>query len=103
MDEVDIQIEDILAPPRSDVSFADIVSQKEIPPKKTGFVKDKTTWNAWLDKIDFGLYPNVIVVMTSNKSPQEITSDDSILRKGRVHVMLNVDDVKASLGVNTKS
>ena len=25
------------------------------------------TWNAFLDKIDYGLFPNLILVMTSNQ------------------------------------
>lgn len=49
-------------------------------------VKDKTTWNSFLDDIDLGLYPWLIVVMTSNKSPEWVEKelDPSYIRPGRV-------------------
>ncbi len=49
-------------------------------------VSDKTSWNAMLDSIDNGKYPNLILVMTSNKSIGEISElDPAYLRPGRVH------------------
>ena len=35
-------------------------------------VYNKTTWNIFLDNIDFGHYPNLILIMCSNKTPKEI-------------------------------
>jgi hypothetical protein len=51
-------------------------------------VRDKCGWNKLFSKIERGLFPNLIIVMTSNKSPEQITkimdNDTSYLRKGRV-------------------
>ena len=59
-------------------------------------VYNKTTWNIFLDNIDFGHYPNLILIMCSNKTPKEINElDTSYLRTNRVHYMkevVNKDD-----------
>jgi len=48
-------------------------------------VRNKTTWNSMLDKIDYGIYPYVIMILCSNKTPKEIDSlDSSYLRPGRI-------------------
>ncbi len=48
-------------------------------------ITDKSSWNRFLDNFDRGLYPFVILLMTSNKSFDFINSlDSSYLRKGRV-------------------
>jgi len=48
-------------------------------------ITDKSSWNRFLDNFDRGLYPFVILLMTSNKSLDFINSlDSSYLRKGRV-------------------
>ena len=51
-------------------------------------VRDKVGWNKLFSKIERGLFPNLIIVMTSNKSPEEIKkdvgNDPSLLRLGRV-------------------
>lgn len=48
-------------------------------------VRNKVTWNQLLDRIQIGMYPNVIMVLTSNKTPQFINElDPSYIRKGRV-------------------
>jgi hypothetical protein len=63
---------------------------KQIPNNETvqTSVRDKMGWNKLFSKIERGLYPNLIIVMTSNKSPEEIIlalgNDRSILRKGRI-------------------
>jgi hypothetical protein len=63
---------------------------KQIPNNETvqTSVRDKMGWNKLFSKIERGLYPNLIIVMTSNKSPEEITvalgNDRSFLRKGRI-------------------
>jgi hypothetical protein len=47
-------------------------------------VKDKSSWSSFLDDMFF--YQNVILIMTSNKSKNEIDKmDPAYLRKGRVH------------------
>ena len=59
-------------------------------------VFNKNTWNTFLDNIDFGHYPNLILIMCSNKTPKEINElDTSYLRKNRVHYIkevINKDD-----------
>lgn len=51
-------------------------------------VRNKTQWNALLDKIQMGCYPNVVVVMCSNTSRKDIDTrmDPSLLRDGRVNL-----------------
>lgn len=49
---------------------------------------DKTSYNNFMDKIEFGLYPNVILIMNSNKSKRMIDRMDSTyLRNGRINVI----------------
>jgi len=48
-------------------------------------IQDKTGWNRFLDNFQRGLFPYLILLMTSNRSPEFISSlDPSYLRKGRV-------------------
>ena len=57
-------------------------------------VRNKTGWNNLLDKIQLGLYPNIILLLTSNIPIRKIneTLDESYLRQGRM-------DIIASLGI----
>lgn len=54
-------------------------------------VQDKSGWNKMLDDIQLGLYPNLIVIMTSN-SPMHFFNklDPSYLRKGRVDLIFEL-------------
>jgi hypothetical protein len=55
-------------------------------------VSDKTGWNQMLDEFAIGMYPNVILVLTSNKNPEFIrTIDPSYIREGRVDLTFNVE------------
>jgi len=55
-------------------------------------VRCKTTWNTWLDKIDRGFYPFVIMIMTSNKSIQWFDEiDRSYMREGRVQLKMVIE------------
>lgn len=48
-------------------------------------VSDKTGWNQMLDEIQLGIYPHLILLITSNKDPEFIRSlDPSYIREGRV-------------------
>lgn len=50
-------------------------------------IYDKKTWNGFLDSINEGLLPNVILIMISNKPPSFIDEmDPSYLRPGRIHL-----------------
>tara|TARA_Y100001970_G_scaffold293692_1_gene442401 strand:- start:3845 stop:4732 length:888 start_codon:yes stop_codon:yes gene_type:complete len=49
--------------------------------------RDKMTWNGFLDKIDYGLFPNLILILTSNTSKKDIDKlDQSYLREGRINI-----------------
>lgn len=50
-------------------------------------VKDKTTWNKFLDKFEYGLYPYVILILCSNNSIDKMNQlDKSYLRNGRINI-----------------
>jgi len=77
-DEVDIMIENI--------------HKKQIHPHKNlkREIHDKITWNNFLDKLNYKLYPHMILVLISNKSKQHIDSlDKSFLREGRIDIYEN--------------
>jgi len=51
-------------------------------------IANKTGWNKMFDEIDLGLYPNLIIVMTSNKNPDFINAlDTCYIRSGRTNVI----------------
>jgi hypothetical protein len=55
-------------------------------------VRDKGTWNTFMDKIDRGMFPHLIMVLTSNKSPEFINGlDPSYIRKGRVDLICHIE------------
>jgi len=61
-------------------------------------IHNKTSWNHFFDTIQRGLYPNMIVVLTSNKPPSFINElDPSYVREGRVDLTfeLNNDECPA--------
>ena len=84
LDEVDIMI--------NAIHNQNIIPHKNIARE----VYNKTTWNIFLDNIDFGHSPQLILIMCSNKTPKEINQlDTSYMRKNRVHYMkevINKDD-----------
>jgi hypothetical protein len=50
-------------------------------------IKNKTDWNCFLDKFDRGMYPGVILLMTTNQTPEYFDEmDPSYLRKNRVDI-----------------
>ena len=75
-DEVDIMISEI----HNNVNTEHKKYNKEI--------HDKTSWNSFMDKIEYGMFPYVIILMTSNKIRKDINKYDiSYLRDGRVNVV----------------
>jgi hypothetical protein len=61
-------------------------------------VKNKTDWNNFLDRIDYGQYPNVVLIMTTNKPRQWFDDlDPAYMREGRVHLHIDIDSVAAEL------
>jgi len=81
MDECDTLIDNI--------HNKNVVLHKDIPTS----VMDKQSFNSFLDQIDIGLYYNMILLLISNKSREEIHkkyNDWSYLRDGRVHYCVEV-------------
>ena len=77
LDEIDVMLENI--------HEKKIIRHKKHPVS----VYDKNTWNFFLDQFDYNVWRNVIIVMCSNKSLEEINKmDPAYLRKGRVHVSM---------------
>ncbi len=63
------------------------IHDKTIIPHKNfkSEVHDKISWNQFLDKISYGLYPYIIMIIISNKTKKEIDLlDKAYLRKGRI-------------------
>ena len=55
-------------------------------------IRDKTSWNGFLDNFNNGWWPNVILILISNKSDTEIGElDKSYLRAGRTHGIYEMD------------
>jgi len=69
------------------------VHEEAIPEHKNlpTAVRNKTGWNNMLDQIQRGMHPNLILIMTSNKSPTFIREmDPSYIRDGRVNMVLEL-------------
>ena len=65
-----------------------IIKHKKYPIQ----IYDKPSWNLFFDKIDMGLYPNLIVILCSNKTKRELDYlDDSYLRQGRLHLTFELN------------
>ena len=66
-----------------------IPSHKTVPT----VVQDKSGWNLMFDAIQRGFYPNIIVIITSNKGPDFINSlDTSYIRKRRVDLTFELTE-----------
>jgi hypothetical protein len=64
-----------------------------IPPHKNLPIQcpNKNGWNTMFDTIQRGLFPHLIIIMTSNKSPEEINMiDESFIRKNRVNIISKI-------------
>lgn len=76
LDEIDIMISEIHNNPKMEHK------------KYNKEIYDKTSWNSFMDKIEYGMFPYVIILMTSNKKRQEINKfDTSYLRDGRINIL----------------
>jgi len=64
-----------------------IENHKHIPIQ----IRDKISWNNFLDKIDRGYFPNLILILTSNSHPDKITNlDPCYIRRGRVDCIFEI-------------
>ena len=64
-----------------------------IPPHKAVPISigDKAGWNKFMDEIDRGMYPHLLLVLTSNRDPAFIRAlDPSYIREGRVDLTFAV-------------
>jgi hypothetical protein len=61
-------------------------------------VMDKSDWNSMLDKVtDLGFYPNLILILTSNVSRDDIhKKDSSVLRDGRIDKAYHIPSVPSA-------
>lgn len=70
------------------IHYGKIILNKNIPTK----IKDKIGMNMFLDKIDRGFFPNLILIMTSNKPPEFIDElDPSYIREGRIDLRIQLN------------
>ena len=68
--------------------------QKQIPLHKNIpiYIRNKTSWNSLLDKIQLGIYPYLFLILNSNKSPEYINNiDRSYIRKGRINKIFKLE------------
>jgi len=64
-----------------------------IPPHKSVPISicDKAGWNKFMDEIDRGMFPHLVLVLTSNRDPAFVRSmDPSYIREGRVDLSFAV-------------
>ena len=83
LDEIDIHLEAL---------------HKGIPMHKNLdiLVKDKTGWNRMLDAIQKGMFKHLILVCTTNKTPEYIKSiDPSYIREGRMDAIYHLEAPEA--------
>jgi hypothetical protein len=69
--------------------FDEALVQFPIPPhhKIPIAVPDKAGWNRMMDEVHWGLFPHLVLVLTSNRPPEFIRElDPSYIREGRVDV-----------------
>ena len=79
-----------------EVDVAIMAIHAGIPSHKTTpiLVPDKAGWNRFLDEIDRGLYPHIVLLLTSNRTPDFIRGlDPSYIREGRVDILCEIGAV----------
>lgn len=73
------------------------IQNKNVVVDKDGIpvsITKKKNWCDLFDKIDSGIYPYIIILMTSNVNPTKFDKiDASYLRKGRIHSRYIMDNV----------
>jgi hypothetical protein len=73
--------------PLLQIHKGNIVRHKDTPIS----VEDKAGWNKMLDEIQRGMYPNLILLLTTNKTPDFIRQlDPSYIREGRVNHIFEI-------------
>jgi hypothetical protein len=56
--------------------------------------QNTTAWNDFFDDVQIGMFPNTIFILTSNKSPEEISKEthECFVRKGRIDLFIEMND-----------
>lgn len=98
IDEIDMGLRDILKfeeNKKQIVMIADTsaksASEKNKAQKKYPIIR-KDDWTFLFDRIGCGMYPNIIIIMTSNHPPDVFdTEDASLLRVGRINLRLRME------------
>jgi hypothetical protein len=76
-----------------DTAIVKIHKGIEPHPKIPTSVADKAGWNHMLDEVQRRMYPDLIIIMTSNRSPQFINQlDPSYLRSSRVNLFFEMTE-----------
>lgn len=72
-----------------DISLMNIHTGNIQPnPKIPTEMVDKNGWNTFFDNINRGMYPHVIIILTTNRTPEFIKElDSSYIREGRVDLI----------------
>ena len=79
-----------------DILFKNVTNETIVKHQKSPTqVFNKLTWNHFIDKIDYGMYPNLIFILCSNRTTYDINKmDPCFLREGRVdliqHLIKNI-------------
>lgn len=69
------------------ITNSEIIPHEHVPI----FIDSKQSWNNFLDSIERGQYPNLILILISNSGPDEINKlDPCYVREGRVHYVREV-------------
>jgi len=85
----------ILAFDEFDGPLAQIHAGIEPHPKFIIQTREKAGWNQLLDEIHIGMYPNLILLLTSNRSPDYIREmDPSYIREGRVDLIFELGKIE---------
>jgi hypothetical protein len=82
IDEIDTKIDLIMSDTYQPGTFRELTPQ----------IYDKSSWNKFFDLIDRGLFPNLIVIMTTNASNDYFKKiDQSLLRNGRIDHIFTIE------------
>lgn len=105
-DEVDDSISKIFNPDNSPVEEnEDIINYEKLKlhksTKKTNNSLSKRSWNQFLDDVNDGTYPYVIIILTSNVTKEEIDNkNNSLLRAGRIDIIVEMSKTNAVISLN---
>jgi hypothetical protein len=66
-------------------------------------ITDKSSWNQFFDRFDRGLYPHVILLMTTNRPITWFQQlDASYMRQGRCNLQICADEAADSVAITIR-